>query len=158
VLGFLNVYPFIFSFVADHFQYLASLGLITLFAAGVALGIARLRPSARRAGFVASVALVGALAGLTWNQFRMNADSLALYRTTIERNPTCWMAYNNLGDVYMMDGQLTQAIQQYRLGLKFNPECAEAHSNLGLALAETGQLDEAAAEYAKALQIAPDHF
>ena len=28
VLGFLNVYPFIFSFVADHFQYLACLGII----------------------------------------------------------------------------------------------------------------------------------
>ena len=26
VLGFLNVYPFLFSFVADHFQYLAMLG------------------------------------------------------------------------------------------------------------------------------------
>jgi hypothetical protein len=25
-LGFFNVYPFVFSFVADHFQYLASLG------------------------------------------------------------------------------------------------------------------------------------
>ena len=33
-LGFFNVYPFLFSFVADHFQYLASLGLITLAAAG----------------------------------------------------------------------------------------------------------------------------
>jgi protein O-mannosyl-transferase len=35
-LGFVNVYPFRFSFVADHFQYLASLGLITLAAAAVA--------------------------------------------------------------------------------------------------------------------------
>ncbi len=30
VLGFVNVYPFVFSFVADHFQYLASLGIIVL--------------------------------------------------------------------------------------------------------------------------------
>ncbi len=28
VLGFLNVYPFVFSYVADHFQYLAMLGVI----------------------------------------------------------------------------------------------------------------------------------
>jgi hypothetical protein len=33
VLGFLNVYPFRYSLVADHFQYLASLGIITLVAA-----------------------------------------------------------------------------------------------------------------------------
>src|SRR6185312_4849979 len=34
-LGFINVYPFVFSFVADHFQYLASLGIIALAAAGI---------------------------------------------------------------------------------------------------------------------------
>ena len=27
-LGFVNAYPFVFSYVADHFQYLASLGVI----------------------------------------------------------------------------------------------------------------------------------
>ena len=32
-LGFLNVFPFRYSLVADHFQYLASLGVITLVAA-----------------------------------------------------------------------------------------------------------------------------
>jgi hypothetical protein len=32
-LGFVNVYPFRYSFVADHFQYLASLAVITLVAA-----------------------------------------------------------------------------------------------------------------------------
>ena len=34
-LGFVNVFPFIYSFVADHFQYLASLGIIVPFAAGM---------------------------------------------------------------------------------------------------------------------------
>src|ERR1700751_3025183 len=37
VLGFLNVYPFRDSLVADHFQYLANLGLIALVAAEVAM-------------------------------------------------------------------------------------------------------------------------
>ena len=37
VLGFLNVYPFVYSYVADHFQYLASLGIITLVASAMTL-------------------------------------------------------------------------------------------------------------------------
>ena len=32
-LGFINIFPMRYSFVADHFQYLASLGPICLFAA-----------------------------------------------------------------------------------------------------------------------------
>ena len=34
-LGFFDVYPMRYSFVADHFQYLASIGLLVLFAAGM---------------------------------------------------------------------------------------------------------------------------
>ena len=55
-LGFVNVYPFIYSFVADHFQYLASLGVITLFAAGVTTFVAR--RVARPDTALAAVALV----------------------------------------------------------------------------------------------------
>jgi hypothetical protein len=36
-LGFVNVFPFRYSFVADHFQYLASLGIIALMAAGMSV-------------------------------------------------------------------------------------------------------------------------
>ncbi len=39
VLGFFNVYPFVFSYVADHFQYLSCLGMIVLSAAALAIGI-----------------------------------------------------------------------------------------------------------------------
>ena len=45
-LGFFDVYPFLFSFVADHYQYHASLAPIALAAAGVAL--ARSADRARR--------------------------------------------------------------------------------------------------------------
>ena len=40
-LGFVNVYPFKFSFVADHFQYLASIAVIALVAAGIARGVGK---------------------------------------------------------------------------------------------------------------------
>ena len=34
-LGFFNVYPMRYSFVADHFQYLSCIGIIVLFSSGV---------------------------------------------------------------------------------------------------------------------------
>ena len=40
VAGFLNVYPFVFSYVADHFQYLASLGGMPSAHSAMASGLA----------------------------------------------------------------------------------------------------------------------
>ena len=65
VLGFCNVYPFLYSFVADHFQYLASLGIITLASAGVALLLERWRLWDRPAGLCACAGvLLADLGGL----------------------------------------------------------------------------------------------
>ena len=44
VLGFLNVYPFRYSYVADHFQYLAILAIIVPAAAGLTILARRLSP------------------------------------------------------------------------------------------------------------------
>jgi hypothetical protein len=75
VLGFVNVYPFRFSFVADHFQYLASLGVITLVSAAAAQWINRQRPRRKTAAAAACVAVVAILAGLTWRQVRFTRTS-----------------------------------------------------------------------------------
>ena len=50
-LGFIDTYPMLFSFVADHFQYLASIALIVLAASAAATLLTRLgvRPIAKRA-------------------------------------------------------------------------------------------------------------
>ena len=47
-LGFVDVYPFRFSYVADHFQYLASLGVIVPVACALTIASARFIPEPRR--------------------------------------------------------------------------------------------------------------
>ena len=56
-LGFLNVYPFRYSYVADHFQYLAILGIIVPAASGLAVLADRISPGRISQGKLAAIAL-----------------------------------------------------------------------------------------------------
>ena len=94
VLGFVNVYPFLFSYVADHFQYLASLAIIVPLCAVFVPALARL---GRPADIALPLVLLATLGLLTWRQSGIYKDSDTLYRATLRRNPGSWMAHNNLG-------------------------------------------------------------
>jgi protein O-mannosyl-transferase len=157
VLGFLNVYPFIYSFVADHFQYLASLGIIVLLAALVTTALSRLPYRDRWIGAAIPVFIVFVLAALTFEQCRMYASPIKLYQTTIAHNPDSWMAHNNLGSALQATGDHQGAMEEYRTAIGLRPNCAEAHSNLGYELTIVGRLDEAIAEQHAALAIKPNH-
>lgn len=160
VLGFFNVYPFRFSLVADHFQYLPSLSIIALFSAGVA-GAARpwrirIRPALAAAGMLV---LVGPLTCLTWSQSRQYVNAEMLYRTTLDHNPTCWLAYNNLGALKLQGGisDVPEAMLQIKQALKINPNSAEALNNLGYALQRLDRLEEAMTYHQEALRRFPDY-
>ena len=152
-LGFFNVYPFVFSYVADHFQYLASLGVIALVAAGGGAACAAAWP---RSASLAGVAVVGVLGTLTWRQCRIYRDAATLYRATIASNPAAWLAHNNLGVVLFSSGRIPEAIAEYRETARLRPDYADAYLNLGLALAATGRADEAIVAEETALRLKPD--
>lgn len=111
-LGFVDYWPMVYSFVADHFSYLASIGLIALVVA----------PVARRFGSVRGVqALAGVVllvyGGLAWQEGHKYSDEETLWRKTIADNPGAWMAYNNLGVVFLRDhGRLGDAADLMRRG------------------------------------------
>ena len=155
VLGFLNVYPFVYSFVADHFQYLASLGLVAL----AASGLARLRAAAPRTGLLLATVLVLGLGTLTWRQSRIYQSAEVLYRATLERNPACWMAWNNLGHVLLSDrAKLAEAIDCFDQALRLRPAYSEAHGNLGLALTRAGRAPEAVPHLQESLRLQPGSY
>ncbi|HTS51389.1 MAG TPA: tetratricopeptide repeat protein [Bryobacteraceae bacterium] len=157
VLGFLNVYPFIYSYVADHFQYLASLGIIVPLSAAMALGSERLRLSRRALAWAPAVALLATLGVLTWRQAAIYRDSQTIYRATLLRNPGSWMAHNNLGaELLDVPGQSSEAISHLETALQLKPDSAEAHNNLGKALGRiSGRQQDAIAHFEAALRIRP---
>ncbi len=158
-LGFLNVYPFVFSYVADHFQYLACLGILAPVASMLTAATARLPTATRRAIPILGGVLLTMLAVLTWRQSTQYGDAETLFRETLARNPACWMAHNNLGNILaQIPGRLPEAMAHYESALQTRPDFAEAHFNLANALAKTpGRQREAIVHYEAALRGKPDY-
>ena len=152
-LGFLNVYPFVNSFVADHFAYRASRGVIA--AAAAVLGREGREGESGSGRILVAALLVGTLGLLTWRQSRQYRDSETLYRTTLARNPGAWLAHNNLGNLLRESGRETEALAHYDEALRLKPGYADAHCNRGIILAAERRWPEAIAEYGRALALNP---
>ena len=154
VLGFFNLYTFRYSFAANHYQYLASAGIIALASAGALSMLDRL--GLRPAGKLLSGVLLAGLAILTWRQSHQYVDSETLYRATIRNDPSSWMAHNNLSAV-LLDSNTEEAMALAQEALRLKPEYAEARNNLGYALQKLGRLEEARAQYLEALRVKPTY-
>jgi len=154
-LGFLNIYFFIYSFVADHWQYLACLGIITPCASGIVLLAGHFK---RWQGWIepgVTLLVAGTLFLLTSQQSRMYTDIETLYRTTIARNPTCWMAQVNLGNILYQSNRVPEAMDLFNLAMGIKP--AVAHYSLGNALLQKGRTSGAIEQYKEALRIDPNY-
>ncbi len=157
VLGFFDVFYFRYSFVADHFQYLASVGIITLVFGGGAALCDHAGSTGRRVGAAAAAFLMTALGTLTWRQGHIYQDAETLWRDTIAKDPRCWMAHNNLGLTLVSLGRTQEGIGQYEDALRIKPDHAETHYNLGIALAQAGRMEDAIGQYEQALRIKPEY-
>jgi tetratricopeptide (TPR) repeat protein len=154
-LGFINVYPFVFSYVADHFQYLAAAGMISAVAAGLAIAARRLPPGGQAAARGAAVGVVALLGFLTWRQSAKYGDVETFYRAILDGNPASWLAHDNLGVVLVREGKTDEAAAHYREAIRLNPSYPEAYNNLGNVLARSGDWADAADAYAGALRARP---
>jgi tetratricopeptide (TPR) repeat protein len=157
VFGFINVYYFRYSFVSDHFQYLASLGPFALAAAGIVWLADLFQRSMPWLKAALCTGLLLTLGTLSWRQALVYQDIETLWTDTLQKNPNCSMAHNNLGNALFQKGNVDEAIAHFQKALQINPDNAEACCSLGNALLRMGNVDEAIAHFQKALQIKPDY-
>ncbi|MFL6583460.1 MAG: tetratricopeptide repeat protein [Chthoniobacterales bacterium] len=152
LLGLIMLYTFRYTFVADHYQYLASIGPIALAAAGLTQ-IGERGRAWSVVGASVAVTIVAALAVLTWRQAHIYSNIEALWRTTIARSPGSWMAHNNLGIELAQLGRTDEAIAEYRQTIALAPKFPEAHYNAANALLSRGDATDALEEAKTALSL-----
>lgn len=177
-LGFLNVYPFRYSFVADHFQYHASVALLSLLAASVALAVARVQTRRPQVALGVTVVPLIVLGLLTFDRARFFDNSEVLFRDTIVKSPDCWGAYTILETYLDAHGRCEEALAIAREAMARaskggDPDdpvdrdgLATAHNNLSACVIrlgntqgfQPGQLDEALLHVREALRLDPTSY
>ncbi|MCG3126306.1 MAG: Beta-barrel assembly-enhancing protease [Phycisphaerae bacterium] len=141
-LGFFNVFPMKFSFVADHFQYHAAIALLALFAATAARQLEHYH-APRAVTIAAGAAVIAALAATTFRQAGVYRDSDSVWRDCIARNPTAWMPRANLGYDLFKRGDLAAATPLLEEAARMRPTDSRQLVNLANAYIESGRLPDA---------------
>ncbi len=83
------------------------------------------------------------------------AEAIPLYESIVQRLPTFYEAYFDLGNCYAQNGRLSDAETAFRKYLALQPVSADGHAALGMVLAEQGHDSEAVPEFTQALKIDP---
>ena len=151
-LGFVNVAPMRYSYVADHFAYGAILGLIV----GV-VGIVTERLRAQRT--IALGAVLAVLGVLTWIQTGLYRDVEYLWRDTIVHYPESHLARINLGVLLRQRGEIDEARTHFERVLHDWPDWpwtrARALTNLGSLDQQVGKIDDAVLKFREAAAATP---
>ena len=157
--GLFNVSFFRFSFVADHFQYLPSLGIIVPVSAGMVVLLSRFRSWQLVTSRVAIFVLLAILSTLTRMQTHMFQDAATCYGMVVARNPNSWEAHFNVGSELLKRTQLDEAVTHFQKVLELEPNeplaAGRADVGLGGIFLQRGQLDEAIAYLEKGLALDP---
>jgi len=143
------------SYLADHYQYLSSMGPLALAGAGMARLADFVLPKMPwlRTGLCAGVLL--SLGLLSWQRVWVYESKETLWISTVQQNPGAWVPYHDLGHIRLNQGRFPEAIEQYTTALRNNPLDPEAYCSRGIAKEAMGDWEGALLDFRKFVQLAP---
>jgi tetratricopeptide (TPR) repeat protein len=148
-----SVVPVATQTVAEHRMYLP-------LAAVIVAGVAGLHTLVRRPAPTLILILILTLTlALGWITAQRNADyrsEFTIWSDSARKRPDNARAHNNLGSLWLKQGNVPEAVRCFTKALELQPYYASAHYNLGLALMRSGDAAAANAQFEKALVIEPD--
>ena len=158
VLGFLNIYYFVFSYVADHFQYFACPAIIGSVSCLLVQGWDVIAKQSKWMGAALAMILVAWLGRASYIQCHIYDDTELLWHQVLSGDPNSVVAHNNLGLFLIADDRRrADGIAELNSAIKIDDQVAETHNNLGIALAKNPtETEKAALEFEKAIQLKPE--
>ncbi len=157
VMGFTDVEYMECSLVADHYQYIAIIGVISLAATGWSSWRRQMQGPARWVGGGAAGVLVATLMLLSWQQSRLYHSAITLYQAALDKNPQSYIVHNSLGIALNNAGRPKDAADHFKQALRLKPDYLEARDNLGVVLNALGRKQDAIELFQQALLLKPDY-
>lgn len=150
-------------FASDRYAYIPSIGIfyVLLCLLWRITGADRTEEDGRldtmqRTALGVSAVVVVFCGAVAFRQSFVWRNTETLFQNVIRYYPeSSYVAHNNIGNVYRLQGQNAKAIAEYQAALKIRPQ-AKTYSNLGSAYRKTGQTDLAMQQFEKALALDPE--
>lgn len=155
-LGFFDIYPMRYYLVADHFQYLASIGLIVLLSA-FAVRFFEPFPKANVIRLAALGLIFIPLCYQVWQQGKIYKNEETLWRETISRNENAWLAQYNLGVLLTGQGKYAEAVGYLKKSVSLNGNHIGARLNLANSYLMLGEYTDSIATYKTILSRNKEH-
>ena len=141
--------------MADRYAYLPFIGLFVM-AAWAAAGAAKKRQVPNTWLTVAAVAVLIALATLTYHQISTWHDSETLWTHALEVTENNFVAHDKLAEALISQGRVEEAFQHYQAAVEIFPADVPANLNIGVYYHAHGNLQRAREQYQKVLNSAGD--
>ncbi len=153
VLGFFNTSIFTKTYVADHFQYLPSLGIFVLI---VQTGMWAIEKGGlhKTIGQWVGVSVLLVLGFLSWDRSFVFRSGELLWQDAIAKEPTLFTPYRMLGNIYLQHGKYQMAVEQLSQAIKNkgDGEYPEAYFDRGSAYTLLQQHEQAIADFTQLIQ------
>jgi tetratricopeptide (TPR) repeat protein len=153
--GDLDVY-----FGSDRYAYVPQIGILIVICAVIAYVTDTVESSSHRSvlekgGLATGCALLVLFSGLAYRQSLVWTDTQSLFMNVIRLYPDAsHVAYNNLGNMERLNGNLDVAIENYTQAIAIRPH-AKTYSNLGAAYRKQKNFTAAMDVYQQALKLDP---
>ena len=157
VLGSVDNIYMKYSFVADRYQYLASLGLIAVIVGCAAYTADKLSGAWRNGGLAVAGVVLVVLGTLTWRQAGIYRDDVTFYQHIIALNPVAHDAHLNLSAALSARGRKEEALAAALTAVEQRPDSADGYNNVGEALIGLRRFDEAEQYLRRGQKINPRH-
>lgn len=135
---------------ADRYNYLAVLALIW----PLCYFIFRLKKSLRLTIVLALIIILSTVAATETLKWR---DSLSLWQTAVDRNPTESIALNSLAAAQFETGQEAEALLNAQLAAAFNPHYSESYNTAGIIWLKHRLYRPALKSFNQAIRLNPDN-
>ncbi len=154
-LGFLNVYPHRFSFVADHFVYFPIVSLLCLWFGTLAWLIQKYAKQPSIAEWLVPTSLCAWYVFATVSYLPAYSNEITLWRDTLAKNPDCPAAMQNLGLRLVERGEADEALEILTKAVVYDFDRFQTYNSLAVVYKALGRYDESREVLEKSLALKP---